>query len=159
MSRRGAGGFTLIEMVLVATLLGTLVGLSAPSFRRSFRELGLNVGAWMLSSSLTYARERAVMDRSPVRVLLDETEGTWRLSSLDPATGTFEERADRWARPRRLPQGLALKSGTPHVTFYPDGTAEAGSVDLLSAGEGGRRIKVDPLLGRVATEELREGQR
>ena len=144
-------GFTLIELVFVTLILGVLTGMAAPVFRRSYRRLGMEAASWNLTSSLAYARERAVMDRAPVRVLFDDAAGTWRLATYE--AGQFVDRRDRWARPRRLASGLSFKFPPPFVTFYPDGTADETSVDITSAGEKVLRLRVDALLGRATAEE------
>jgi Tfp pilus assembly protein FimT len=112
----------------------------------------LEAASWTLTSSLSYARERAIMERVPVRVVFDEQEGTWRLATLE--AGQFMDRRDRWARAHRLSNGLSFKTPPPFVTFYPDGTADAASVDIVSLGENICRLQVDPLLGRATAEEV-----
>ena len=86
---RGSGGFTLLELIIVVTVLALVVGITLPRMpdvggTRIYRS------ARKISSALMLARSRAVSLRRYYRVDLDLKENSIALSYFGPE-GTFIE--------------------------------------------------------------------
>jgi prepilin-type N-terminal cleavage/methylation domain-containing protein len=144
-------GFTLIELVFVVLILSTLVGLASPLFRNSYRRASWEGAASRMADLMSYARERAVMERMRTRVDFDTEGGLYWLSADGPEG--FHRTGDRWGRTRRVPPDVALRTDAPSVTFFPDGTASEAEVRLETAEKDLCLLHVDPVLGWVTVDE------
>jgi prepilin-type N-terminal cleavage/methylation domain-containing protein len=90
--RKGRGGFTLLELLLVMGLLGIILGIGLGTFA-SF-DPGRRAARGLVANALRQARNEAIAHRSPARVMFDpETRtvttegtavaGTWRFETSD----------------------------------------------------------------------------
>ena len=70
-------GFTLIELTLAVMLLALLTAFSIPSFQSLYRRSEMQKIASEFNNVLRYAQQRAVMERIPVRVVIDVRENTY----------------------------------------------------------------------------------
>ena len=73
-TRRGAGGFTLIEMMTVVTILAVMAGLAAPSMSRLLAQQRLKAAASDLHLAMVKARGEAIKRNCNVGVA---PAGTW----------------------------------------------------------------------------------
>jgi prepilin-type N-terminal cleavage/methylation domain-containing protein len=71
---RGQNGFTLLELVLVAAILGVLAAVTVPGFVQSIRGNRLRTGARTVASSGRYARSMAALRQQPVGLFFDLKE-------------------------------------------------------------------------------------
>lgn len=113
-----AGGFTLIEMLVVVAILSLLAGIAFPSLDTAMRRQGFEAAATRFAGALHAARAAAIGGGSAVRFLVSVDGGSF-------GAGTATE---------RLPEGLLGTAPKGAILFYPDGTATAGSVAI--AGDG-----------------------
>ncbi len=86
-ARRRAGGFTLVELLLVVALLGVMMGLGLGLFARL--DLGERVVRSQVVSQLRAARNHAVARQASANVELDAKDGIVRPSGLR-VVGTFQ---------------------------------------------------------------------
>ena len=127
------GGFTLIELILVLTLLAIAAGLIAPRLSDFIRGRALDAEARRLLSLARAAQSRAVAEGLPVRLWFDTAQGTY---------GTEEETRPGAADAKALQFTLndsvrltVLNSATtatparplPAIRFLPDGSADEAS--------------------------------
>jgi general secretion pathway protein H len=132
--RRRNHGFTLIEMIVVITIMGLISGLVL--VRRPWHSAGLDLDATQraLAATLRLARSQAIVQDRNVAVVTDAAGFT-----LD---GT----------PRRpLPPGETLTPGL--IIFTPEGGASGGTIVLVSAGSR-IALTVNWLTGRVTARQL-----
>src|SRR2546422_5520928 len=78
---RARGGFTLLELLVVMLIVTILAGVAIPQFRRTFRNLQLQVFASDVATLLTYANRRAVARGEVLRVHFDVDRKSTRLNS------------------------------------------------------------------------------
>ncbi len=94
-----ARGFTLLEMILVATLLAISVAVGAPFFVQSMRGNRLRIGARTVAMSARYARSMAVMRQQTFRLTATVEGNELAISGA--------------AQPRREPQDEPLPGVWP----------------------------------------------
>ena len=143
--RPAAGGFTLLELIVVLFLAGLVAALVAPSFSGTLESARLRSGAAEVRAALTLARTLAA---SGSRV---------RAVSFDAERGEYAVVGE--ARTYLLPEGIRIASarvGTGdavselfRVRFFPDGSAEEAEIVVASSVGGRLRVTVDPLTGIV----------
>jgi general secretion pathway protein H len=123
------GGFTLIEMIVVVTILCLVAGLVLA--RPSWRNRGLDTEAALrtLIDTLRLARARALTQDRPVSVEVTD-------ESFAADGGPFYA----------LPNGIHLSPA--RITFNPDGGSTGGTI-MLSVGDDRYDISVNWLTGRV----------
>ncbi|MDP8242877.1 MAG: prepilin-type N-terminal cleavage/methylation domain-containing protein [Candidatus Hinthialibacter antarcticus] len=67
-------GFTLIELVVAISLVLLITAVGAPSFRQLYERSELQRASGEFTNTLRYAQQRAVLERTPIRVVLDVDE-------------------------------------------------------------------------------------
>jgi type II secretion system protein H len=77
--RASAGGFTLIELILVMVLLVVVIAISAPSLSKFFHGRTLNSEARQFVSLTRYAQSRAVSEGIPMELWIDPRRGIYGL--------------------------------------------------------------------------------
>ena len=125
-----AGGFTLIEIVVVLAILGLLAALVVGRGPMRSARLDLDTATRQVAGSLRLARSKAIAQNHGVRWL------------AGPAGFGFEG-----APPQSLPPGVRIPAPVA-IGFAPDGSSTGGSVTLQS-GSRGKTVGVDWLSGRV----------
>lgn len=130
-----AGGFTLVEMMVIMAVVGLILMATIPSFARYITSSRLAGATSTLVNDIRYARALANSQHSTYE-LRRTTEG-YSLVRLNPTTTVLT---------RRMPSGITLSSaGT--TSFYSWGLTQPGSITL----QQGERSKVVQLTaaGRV----------
>lgn len=132
-----AGGFTLLEILVVIILLALVIGLVVGAGPAESPAASLESAADRVAGALRLARGEAIAHDRRVAVTLDPLARTLR-AGTDPAS--------------RLAAGVVVvttvTNETPHIVFAPDGTASGGPI-ILAAGELRREIGVNWLTGEV----------
>ena len=85
-------GFTLIEMMIVAVIIGTVASLSVPSFQRSYDRHKFTNGQQEVVSALKKARSYAISSKEPHGIYIDSEAKTLTLfkNNVNPAASAFE---------------------------------------------------------------------
>jgi type II secretion system protein H len=134
------GAFTLIELILVMTLLAVAISFIAPRLAAFFRGRSLDSEARQLLALTRHAQSRAVSEGIPMRVWFDVRNRTYGLEAqpgfVDFDTNAVEFALDRnvqidVAETRRntaLPVSSTDKhSNLPALSFRPDGSLAESS--------------------------------
>lgn len=148
--RPAAGGFTLVELMVVLALIGLMGAAVALTLPPSTPAHAADAEA--LAAALTRARQEAILTTRAVEASVDahgyafaiQDFGGWR-----PLDGALRARA--WSpgvRPR-LPQ----RQSRQVLQFDPTGSAEPATV-ALESGRGRARIAVD-IAGEVSVDVAR----
>jgi prepilin-type N-terminal cleavage/methylation domain-containing protein len=149
MSRTSRRGFTLLELAVTLAVIALAVTIVLP-----LGDLGVPVveaSARRLADALVYARERAILDGRPMRVVLDLDRGGWRLGRpTDDPAGVAPE-ASTLGRPESLPSRVAVRG----VTVGGAARVAAGrvAIDLDPAGDA-LPVRVDLADARGATAHV-----
>lgn len=161
-------GFTLMELVIVLTILVLSLSLVASSFSNLSKTVELKAAAKKVSGILRYYRSEAVNKGSVYQVLFDLESRTIRVQSIPIVQSTSEKEEDEKKEAEtpktlyELPKDVQLKdldftssqypSDLPAIEFYPNGGSNGGSVLFSSPDRGAYRIKVHFLTGMVEIE-------
>ncbi len=139
-----AGGFTLIELMVVLVIAGLLLTVLPPLFSAALPGVQLKGAAREVASALRFARDRAVTRQQESTLTLDLESREYRVSGRE--------------RPYSLPSGLDVElftvrseqsdEDTGAIRFFPDGSSTGGRVTLM-VGERSYAVDVDWLTGRV----------
>jgi len=132
--RRGAAGFTLIEMIVVIAVIGLIAGLLL--IRHPWHSAGLDLDATerALTAALRLARSRAIAQDRNVSVI----------------TAAVGFSVDGGA-PRALPPNEIMSDS--RVVFMPDG-GSSGATIILASRSRKIAVTVNWLTGRVRSGEL-----
>lgn len=142
---RRAGGFTLLELILVLVLISAVLALAAPSLRRFARARETTDAASHLLALTHLARSQAVAQAQVWRLNIDPEAATYWLTVQQ--AGAFVEPRNEYGRLFRFPAGVSVTvdgsetpDGTPYVQFYPDGRSDPATIEL--ADPDGKALQV-----------------
>lgn len=130
--RVGSGGFTLIELILVLVVIGTLLALVAPSLQQFYSTRQVHDAAELFLSVCRQARNRAVTEARRYRLRLDVTDQQYWLTRQ--VGGAYQPLDTELGQTVEL--GSHVRVATPEqsgaseltLTFYPDGRADSVAV-------------------------------
>jgi general secretion pathway protein H len=141
-SRRS--GFTLLELIVVLTVIGVVLAVNVPSLFASGRGLDTRRAVTFLANDLRQAQRHAVTAATGAGVEFDLARRQVRSGSAT----------------RALPAGLSISVTAARsqaagdraggIWFYPDGSSTGGRVTLAD-GRKTYWIDIDWITGRVAT--------
>ena len=150
-AHRSSAGFTLIEFILVMTLLMIVMGVAAPSLSNFFRGRTLDSEARRLLTLTRYGQSRAVSESVPMILWIDNANGRYGLEreygyeTIDPKSVIYEldpeleiEAVLGPAQERNvsaLGQSEAARRNLPLLRFQPDGFPGEGTVQAVEIRE------------------------
>lgn len=160
--RDGRAAFTLLELLVVTTLLVVLASIVVPSVTGMGRRGVLMTVSGDVLRFISDSRRNAI-DAGERRWIRYEASGSTLISGPDGAapdsTLTLPEGCEFGSHdsPERLPEvvadGLSIEqrqgAWSPEVSFYPDGTATDAEWSLKDDGGHRRTISVRGLTGRT----------
>jgi len=143
--RGNARGVTLLEMLVVLSIMAVIAAIVVPVFTGGVSGSELKGATREVAAGLRLARSEALATRKETRVTLDLENRSFQVER-DPRT-------------HALPKQIELKLFTAQsdlvsdkvgaIRFFPDGGSNGGRV-TLAAGERKFNVDVDWLTGRVA---------
>jgi general secretion pathway protein H len=139
-----AGGFTLLELLVVLAILALVAVIALPRIGAALPGAELEAGARRIAAGLNEARSLAVARNRAVRFTLDGAEKRFTVGGGGPGGALPDKIAIT------LITGAGDVSGAARgaIRFFPDGSSSGGRIEL--SGSGGRRsIEVDWLTGRI----------
>lgn len=145
-----AKAFSLLELLIVMTLIGLITAVIAPNFGRSLPSLQARSSVNKIAAILRYARSQAVARQQVAQVMFDIPEHRVALLTNPTASKAGNE---TYLVPKNItmhpsdPGLTAEPNGSFTINFYPGGNSSGGKVTI--AGESGRpyQIKVDFITG------------
>ena len=118
-------GFTLLEMLLVLTLLGLVATIALPRLTRPSDALQLSAAVREMTSALRLTRSAAIAGNSEQVLLIDVERRSFTSSSLPERRFPPEIHARlKVAEPERI---STARGG---FRFFPDGSSTGGEVEL-----------------------------
>ncbi len=141
---RRAGGFTLLELLLVMALAAIMMVLVPMKISSALPGTQLKSAARELAAGLRYARTHALTSREEATLVLDTEKRSFKVTGRD--------------RSYDIPPSVDISLLTAEsetrgehvgaIRFFPDGGSTGGRI-TLSHGERGFGVGVDWLTGKV----------
>src|SRR5215470_9833519 len=138
---RAAGGFTLLEMILVISLLAILAAFAWPAMREKFQRSQLPESADQFKSLLGLTRAQAMLDSRRYRIRFAPNQRFPIVEyEKDPftAVGKYEPVKADWTADERLlgeTQVHEIRAGRPEYTLPFDD--EKADFDMSAEGDSG----------------------
>jgi prepilin-type N-terminal cleavage/methylation domain-containing protein len=133
-------GITLIEMLVVVTIVALVAGISYPSIAAGLDSLRLRSASDSIVAFLNTALDRAERRQEAVEIRISPKDNGLSARS---ASGEF-------ARDLQLPKNVRIANPVELRQFllYPGGSVPAMTVDLATAdGRRHRVVSIDPITG------------
>lgn len=143
-------GFTLVELMIIVTLLGIFAAIAVPSFSRLIENNRVQAANNELVSLLQYARAYAVQNRTSVRACLqngtvsvkkscDDTDALRRMSIPDDVQIASSEDEVRFRRNGSAEQATTYTTcrGGDAANGFTVTVAAAGSIRAFARGRSG----------------------
>lgn len=154
-------GFTLIEVMLVITIIGIIAGISTVSSHDMRARFKLKSAALTLQSDLQLARLGAIRD-GKLRAVCFNAEGVFTSyvvrqevpGTVICANGIIIKTVDLTKEPVRFTENFS--SGN-QITFDPRGSASPGNISLESSNAAlgtGQQIIVNGLTGNIRVDKF-----
>lgn len=171
-------GFTLIETLIVITVIGILVLIAAPAFLQMLNRFKLTGAARELASLMQAARMEAIRLNAPAQVSYDATENAFTafvdldrddaLSAADrvlkskvplPVKVTFQGPGDTGPNEANAIDGWDDVPARPGPTFRPDGSVDrVGAFRLKDSNNNFLEVRIEtPATGRMALRKRDRG--
>lgn len=153
-------GFTLLELVVVVTIMGVAFSLVLPALGRGLRQWRLQGAVREIVTLMKFTRNQAVSRRVPLQVILDRSRHVYWLDNADtPVLSDPHQAEEKGIRLSALPAGLRFGEATVGglrvqdrqvgIPFFPRGGSTGGEVQVLDDRGKGYRIRVDPMTGHA----------
>ena len=137
--RSSRSAFTLIELMLVAVLLGVMAAIAAPRIGAMLPRVSLQGAARQIADDVRAAQAYAVNRGRVVYLEYDLSEGSARLIVADAES--LPPLLDPLPQDVSIARVGAITSGTAQVGVFPTGYVTPHQVELVS--EGGGQMTVD----------------
>lgn len=157
---RSYSGFTLIELALVAVLILVMVGLAAPSFRNTFSGLAVKDTALSISKLISYAQERAVIERKYYKVSFDYKNGLYQLFSSDGLAEkpVYANVPGRLGRQFSVPTGVFITGSAGEIAAYPSGMCDEFIFNVVGRDGDGYTVTIKGVGTRFDMREVKGGK-
>jgi prepilin-type N-terminal cleavage/methylation domain-containing protein len=145
--RRRHAGYSLVEILLVVSLVGIITVLGTPMFLRYYQGAQLRVGAEEVATFLNQGRQLAIMQNGSICVHISSTAMHYHLGTCAGATwiGPGTNAAGDFA----LPAGITV-AAAPDVIFNYLGGSTAGTTYTITHTPSSKAVNVVVALsGRV----------
>jgi type IV fimbrial biogenesis protein FimT len=138
MRRRSTAGFTLVEILVVLTLVGIMMGLAVPSFRNFIGSQRAKSASYELVTSLLLARSEAIKRNADVTIT-PSTANTWTSGWSVASASTTIQAQDEFTNitVTTTPTTLA------NVTFKGTGRPAASAKWEIASATTTRCVKLD----------------
>ncbi|MEW6715531.1 MAG: GspH/FimT family pseudopilin [Nitrospirota bacterium] len=145
-----SAGFTLIELIIVLMIIGISLGLVGIFVNKGSGNLELKRVAKEITTTLKYARNRAVSEKKVYSFVISESKGTYSLYASDIAGNNEAESV----MSKTLPDNLKInfKEGEDDsykIYFFPGGNSTGGMIDIRNQVGRGLLVTVNRVTGKV----------
>jgi prepilin-type N-terminal cleavage/methylation domain-containing protein len=152
-------GVTLVEMLVVCSIIGLIVAVSFPSFSAGLDSVRMSSATGMVSSFLNSAVNRAERRQQAVEILVSPKDNLLTMYTNEPG---FE-------RTLPMPAGVTIQAVLPPIGDEPPDSprqlmlmpgATAPGIGILLANQHGSRriVRLDPMTGFPRVEIPDAGQ-
>ena len=154
-------GFTLIELMIGAVIVGLVAALAVPNFQAVYEKNALKAGSRSLESALKKARSQSVSTKVPHGVYINDEDMTFTVfrNDVDPDQAVFDD-GDSVLALDTLPDQfnyVYVDLENNALLFLPNGAAQFdgyGDIHLAAESDnmmGSFSLHLTPATGRVDT--------
>lgn len=137
MNFRNYRGFSVFELLIVATVTTVLLSASVPMVRRSMSSNRLKNSAVQLASELNMARTIAVSRNAMYELTFSTYDGSFQI--VEPLSDTSPRLT------HELESGIAFaRMPTTSIRFFPKGHAQGGAIQLSNDFGDTMTVSVSP---------------
>ena len=150
--RRTAGGFSLLELVLVVAILTVIGAIAMPRYADAAARYRADLAARRVAADLAMVQAAAYEAGASRSVLFDPVNETYSIAGIDDlrsAETTYRVRLDR--SPYEVDLTSADFAGAKTITFNGHGVASTDGAIVLGVGAASRTISID-LSGRISVQ-------
>ena len=152
--RRSEKGVSLLEMLVVVTLIAIMISISYPAISSGLETIRLNSAAESVVAFLDGALTRADRKQMMTEVVLLPRESKLLVRSAEPGFVRELELPDGVTIARIAPEVQGLDPANPRTFFvYPGGSAPRIGVELVNRRGSRRFVRVDPITGVPVIEK------
>jgi len=152
---RSTRGITLIEMLVVMTIIALIASISTPSVTAGIDAVRLSTATSSVAAFLNRAANRADRREQPVELIVSPKDNSLRIVSTDAGS----------LRDLFLPQGITMQPvGAPisedaesvsRWLFLPGGGVPAVAIQLTNKHGARRIVRLDPMTGFPRVESVK----
>lgn len=155
---KAQSGVTLIEMLIVVTLISLFAGLMFPSVTSGIDSLRIQQASDEISGFINTGLNRAERKQVLVEITINKPQNVILMYSTEPGFSKRLELPDGVRIVDVLPAEPANPDGPRRFLLYPGGSPPRFGV-MLENRRGARRIvRVDPITGVPQVEKLEQPQ-
>ena len=151
MTRRGARGFTLIEMMVVIVVIAIGITLAVPMIEGGLDAREVRRAARQIAATMLHCRVEAMSRAEPQGMVIDAERNT--IATTD--WGRWVRLTDR-AVIEEVEGGADVGGGVRQFLCYPNGSTSGAAVVIASRKDRASHrlvIRLDPLIGRVDVDD------
>ena len=131
-------GFTLIEIILVIILIAVVLAMALPNFIPGYGHFRLRQIAEDVVNSARWAQAMAMGQRCIYVLSFSDDRRSYGIMRVsgdeDGKRYTFEPVKGLAGRPHTVPVDIHLNTHQSYIQFYPDGTIDPATIELISVG-------------------------
>jgi prepilin-type N-terminal cleavage/methylation domain-containing protein len=140
MKKQRQAGVTLIEMLIVVTIIGIIAGVSFPAMTAGLASVRLSSASGSAASFLTGAMNRVERRELAAAIVITPKEN--RMAVYTAASGNKPDTT------LQMPQGVAIEGDEPRRFFLQPGGTFPRITMVLRNEKGARRsVRIDPATG------------
>lgn len=163
-----AGGFTLVEIMMVVGLIAIMFTVAIPAFTRDYNRRPMKVATEQLIELLNTVRREAIMNGVTAELRVDPQNYTFDVVSNGALTKSpgMRGRLTAGLFHVKLPEAIGIEllavnfellkdADSAVARFFSNGTCEEFTVVIRSLEGEYRKISVDPITSRADYEVIR----